>query len=55
MNVLSLTKEQKKSLKSLISKPSSKRTLKEKKGVLELGAKDFSKRFAETLKRLSKG
>lgn len=53
MNTLALNKEEKKQLNELFSKNLSKLSDKEKKEVLQLGVKDFSKRFGPIIQKLA--
>ena len=53
MNTLALDKTEKIELKKLISKPLEELTDKEKEVFLRLGAKDFSIRLGDTIKKLA--
>jgi hypothetical protein len=53
MNALALNKKEKKQLKNLTSKNFSNLSDDEKKEVLQLGVKDFSKRFGPIIQKLA--
>ncbi len=53
MNAIALNQVEKTELKRLVSKELSQMTSKEKERLLQLGAKDFSTRFSDTIKKLA--
>jgi hypothetical protein len=53
MNQLALNKKEKKQLKSLTSRQFSSASRENQKKILQLGAKDFSIRFASIIKKLA--
>lgn len=53
MNAVALNQHEKSELKELLKTPIERMTPKQKEELLKLGAKDFSKRFTDTIKKLA--
>lgn len=54
MKKLNIDKQEKSKVSIIFSKPFNKLNKEEKKEVLKIGAKDFSKRFANVIRELAK-